>query len=131
MLLHVLRRALLVAFCAALAAGCRAGLPPVPVVGPPPSNMTGNRPPTIRLSADQTTIATGGRVTLTAEVYDADNDRLTLKWSAPSGTFNNPAASRTYWTAPAAPGPVTVTFSADDGSGGVTTETLTVTVTGS
>ena len=93
--------------------------------------MTGNRPPTVKLSADQTTIAAGGRVTLTAEVYDADNDRLTLKWSAPSGTFNNLAASRTYWTAPATPGAVTLTFTADDGSGGVTTETLTVTVTGS
>ena len=93
--------------------------------------MTGNRPPAIKLSADQTTIAAGGRLTLTAEVYDADNERLTLKWSAPSGTFNNPAASRTYWTAPAAPGPVSLTFTADDGSGGVTTETLTVTVTGS
>ena len=93
--------------------------------------MTGNRPPAIKLSADQTTIAAGGRVTLAAEVYDADNDRLTLKWSAPSGTFNNPAVSRTYWTAPATPGAVTLTFTADDGSGGVTTETLTVTVTGS
>ena len=44
--------------------------------------------------------------------------------------FNNPAASRGYWTAPATSGPVTLTFTADDGSGGVTTETLTVTVTG-
>ena len=131
MLLHVLKRALLLALYAALAAGCRAGLPPVPVVGPPPSNMTGNRPPTVKLSADQMTIAAGGRVALTAEVYDPDNDPLKLKWSAPSGTFNNPAASRTYWTAPATPGSVTLTFTADDGSGGVTTETLTVTVTGS
>jgi hypothetical protein len=131
MLLHVLKRVLLLAACAALAAGCRTGVPPVPLLGPVPSNMTGNRPPTARLSVDQTTVAAGGRLTLTAEVYDADNDRLTLKWSAPSGTFNNPAASRTYWTAPATPGPVTLTFTADDGSGGVTTETLTVTVTGS
>jgi hypothetical protein len=131
MLLHVLKRVFLVVACGSLAAGCHAGLAPVPVVGPPPSNVTGNRPPTVKLSADQVTIAAGGRVTLTAEVYDADNDPLTLKWSAPAGTFNNPAASRTYWTAPAAPGSVTLTFTADDRSGGVTTETITVTVTGS
>jgi hypothetical protein len=93
--------------------------------------MTGNRPPTIKLSADRTTVAAGARVTLIAEVYDPDNDTLSLKWSAPSGSFNNPTGARTYWTAPATPGAVTITFSADDHSGGVTTETLTVTVTGS
>jgi hypothetical protein len=130
MLLHVLKRVLLVGACAAIV-GCRTGVPPVPIVGEPPSNMTGNRAPTIKISADQTTIAAGGRVTLTAEVYDPDNDRLTLKWSAPSGTFNNPAGARTFWTAPTTPGPVILTFTADDGSGGVTTEKLTVTVTGS
>lgn len=131
MLLHVLKRVLLIVACAAPVAGCHAGLAPVPVVGPPPSPTTGNRPPTVKLSADQTSVSAGARVTVTAEVYDADNDPLTLKWSAPSGTFNNPAGSRTYWTAPAAPGAVTLTFTADDRSGGVTTETLTVTVTGS
>jgi hypothetical protein len=131
MLLHVTKRLVLVAACAAFVAACHVGVPPVPVVGGPPAPMTGNRPPTARLSADQTTIAAGGRIELTAEVYDADNDRLTLKWSAPSGTFNNPAAARTYWTAPSTPGTVTLSFTADDRSGGVTTETLTVTVTGS
>ena len=131
MLLHVLKRVLLVAACAAIAIGCRTGVPPVPVVGPPPSNMTGNRAPTVKISADQTTVAAGGRVTLTAEVYDPDNDPLTLTWSAPSGTFNNPAGARTFWTAPSAPGTVTLTFTADDRSGGVTTEKLTITVTGS
>ena len=131
MLLHVLKRVLLVAACAALVAGCRTGVTPAPVLAPKPGPATGNRPPTLKLSADQMTVAAGGRIALTAEVYDPDNDRLTLKWSAPSGTFNNPSASRTYWTAPSAPGAVTLTFTADDGSGGVTTEKLTVTVTGS
>jgi hypothetical protein len=132
MLLDVLKRRVFFAVaCAALLAGCRTGVPPVPIVGEPPSNMTGNRPPTIKLSADQLTVQAGGRLSLTAEVYDADNDRLTLKWSAPSGTFNNPTGSRTYWTAPGTPGSVILTFTADDGSGGVTTEKLTVTVTGS
>lgn len=131
MLLHVLNRVLLAAACAALLSGCRTGVPPVPIVGEPPSNMTGNRAPTLKLSASEMTVVAGGRIALTAEVYDPDNDRLTLKWSAPSGTFNNPAGSRTFWTAPPAPGTVTITFTADDGSGGVTTEKLSVTVTGS
>jgi hypothetical protein len=130
MLLNVLKRVLLVAACAAMV-GCRTGVPPVPIVGEPPANMTGNRPPTLKLSADRTTVAVGGQITLTAEVYDPDNDKLTLKWSAPSGTFNNPAGARTYWTAPSTPGTVILSFTADDGSGGVTTEKLTVTVTGS
>jgi hypothetical protein len=131
MLLNVLKRVLMVAACAALVGGCRTGVPPVPIVGPPPANVTGNRPPTLKLSADQMTVAAGGRIALTAEVYDPDNDALTLKWAAPSGTFNNPSASRTYWTAPSTPGTVTLTFTADDRSGGVTSDTLTVTVTGS
>ena len=70
-------------------------------------------------------------MTLSADVYDPDEDHLSLKWSASSGSFNNPTGSRTYWTAPATAGPVTITFTADDGRGGVTTGTVTVTVAGS
>jgi hypothetical protein len=117
--------------CLSAISGCRVGVPPVPVVGPPPAAISGNRPPTVKIAADVTTVEAGRRVTLTAEVYDADSDPLTLQWSAPSGTFNNAAGSRTYWTAPATPGPVTITFSADDGRGGITKETVIVTVTGS
>jgi hypothetical protein len=125
---RALIRALPLALC--LASGCHARLAPVPVVGSPAAPMTGNRPPTATIASDSPSVAPGQAVTLSAEVYDADGDALSLKWSAPSGQFNNPAGARTRWTAPATPGPVTITFSADDGRGGVAKATLTVTVAG-
>ncbi|HET6316185.1 MAG TPA: cadherin-like domain-containing protein [Chloroflexota bacterium] len=79
-------------------------------------------------SADAQTVARGGRVTLIAEVYDPDSDHLTMHWSAPAGTFNNPGGARTYWTAPDAAGPVTITIAVDDGRGEATKATVTVTV---
>jgi hypothetical protein len=109
-------------------AGCTtARLAPIPVT-PPRTPIAGNHPPTVTAKAEQTTVAPGAQVTILAEAYDPDGDTLAIRWSAPSGTFNNPTGTNTYWTAPQTPGPVTFTISADDGRGGVTTATVTVTV---
>jgi hypothetical protein len=116
-------------FVVSLASGCHARLAPVPVLEPPTATVAGNRPPTITIASDSPSVTAGKTVTLSAEVYDPDGDKLTLKWSAPSGRFNNPSGTRTYWTAPATPGPVIISFAADDGRGGVTTATVTLTVT--
>ena len=73
-------------------------------------------------------MAPGERVALTSTAYDADNDALTIRWTAPSGTFNNATGGATYWTAPAVAGQVTITAKVDDSRGGVGTATVTVSV---
>jgi Big-like domain-containing protein len=94
---------------------------------PGTTTIQGNRAPTVTAGADPTTTTPGGQVTLNAEVYDPDGDTITIQWSAPSGTFNNPTGSRTYWTAPQAAGPVTITIAVNDGRE-TTKATVTVTV---
>jgi hypothetical protein len=111
-----------------VACNTSARLQPPIETAPANTNIAGNRAPTVSAAADPTTIAPGGQVTLSAEVYDPDGDRLTIKWSAPSGTFNNPAGARTYWTAPDKAGAVTITITVDDGRGEKTQATVMVTV---
>ena len=108
-------------------AGCHARLAPAPVF-PPTGTLAGNHEPTISVSADSATVAPGERVALTSTAYDADNDALTIRWTAPSGTFNNATGGATYWTAPAVAGQVTITAKVDDSRGGVGTATVTVSV---
>jgi hypothetical protein len=108
-------------------AGCHARLAPAPMM-PPPSPVAGNHPPTVSVSADGDHVAAGGHRTLSSTVYDPDGDRLSLQWSAPAGSFSNPTGGRTIWTAPATSGPVTITLRVDDGRGGATSESVTITV---
>ena len=109
-------------------AGCHARLAPVPLLPPTGSFAGGDHEPTISVTAEPMSVAPGERVALTSTAYDADNDALTIRWTAPSGTFNNPTGGATYWTAPAAAGTVTITVKADDSRGGVGTATVTVQV---
>jgi Big-like domain-containing protein len=93
---------------------------------PGTTTLPGNRPPTVLAGAEPASTAPGGQVTLNAEVYDPDGDSIKIQWTAPSGTFNNPAGARTYWTAPQTAGAVTITITVDDGRA---TAKATVTVT--
>ena len=113
---------------ALLVACTTARLQPAPATAPVNGHIEGNRPPTVTAGADPTTIGPGGQVTLSSEVYDPDGDHLTLRWSAPAGTFTNPTGSRTYWTAPSTAGSITITMTVDDGRGEATKATVTVTV---
>ncbi len=107
---------------------CHARLAPVPAITPPPTGLSGNHSPTVAASAERDHVKPGERIALTATAYDPDGDRLSLRWSAAAGTFNNPAGARTYWTAPAAGGAVTITFRADDGRGEPAATSLQITV---
>jgi hypothetical protein len=109
-------------------AGCHARLAPVPAVIEPGPGPAGNRPPTVKASADADHVAPSGRVILTAEAYDPDGDHVSLQWSAPAGAFSNPTGGRTYWTAPATAGPTVITVTADDGRGLTSSSSVTVTV---
>ena len=101
--------------------------PPIETA-PGTTSLPGNRAPTVTAGAEPTTTTPGGQVTLNAEVYDPDGDPVKIQWSAPAGTFNNATGARTYWTAPQATGPVTITIAVDDGRE-TTKATVTVTVT--
>ena len=55
---------------------------------------------------------------LTADVSDPDNDILTYKWSADGGLFDNPAAFKVIWSAPAFPETYHINIEISDGKGG-------------
>ena len=80
--------------------------PPPPVVTPPPPHTL-----TIDAQCNPCTVEVGGTSKLTATAQDSIGCVITYQWSAPTGTFANPAQQNTAWTAPNTPGtvPVTVT----------------------
>jgi outer membrane protein OmpA-like peptidoglycan-associated protein len=89
--------------------------PPAPAPAPPPP---ANRPPTVTAQCDPCLVEPGGRSTVTANAQDPDGDQLTYRWSAPSGTLQNPSDRQTQWTASQQEGTVPVTVTVEDGKGG-------------
>jgi OOP family OmpA-OmpF porin len=87
---------------------------PVPLPPPPPPPPPAPAPQhtlTINAQANPPTVEVGATSNVTATAQDSIGCVLTYRWSAPSGTFANPAQQNTVWTAPNTPGsvPVTVT----------------------
>jgi outer membrane protein OmpA-like peptidoglycan-associated protein len=105
--------------------GVRYYIPPPPPPPPPPPN----RPPTVTARCEPCSVQVGQRSTVTADAQDPDGDTLTYRWSAPSGTFQNPADRQTVWTAPEQPGAVPATVTVDDGKGGTASASVTIQVT--
>ena len=101
--------------------------PPPP---PPPSapETPQNRPPTVKARCNPCTVDVGKSSTVTADGQDPDGDTLTYKWSAPTGTFANPAERETLWTAPNQEGTVPATVTVDDGKGGRANDTVNIQV---
>ena len=105
--------------------GVRYYIPPPPPPPPPPAN----RPPTVTARCEPCSVLVGQRSTVTADAQDPDGDPLTYRWSAPSGTFQNPADRQTVWTAPQQAGAVPATVTVDDGRGGTASASVTIQVT--
>jgi outer membrane protein OmpA-like peptidoglycan-associated protein len=97
--------------------------PPAPKPAPPP-----NRGPTVTVNCNPCTVEPGRTSNLTAAGTDPDGDPLTYQWMAPQGTFNNPTAPNTVWTAPNQEGSVPVTVTAQDNRGGTATGSTTIQV---
>ena len=97
--------------------------PPPP---PPPPPMAENRPPTVKARCEPCVVEIGKTSTVTADAQDPDGDTLSYKWSAPSGTFANPAERQTLYTCANTPGSVPVTVSVSDGKGGTASDTITI-----
>ena len=74
------------------------------------------------------TVDVGKSSTVTADAQDPDGDTLTYKWSAPAGSFANPAERETLWTAPNQEGAVPATVTVDDGKGGTANDTVNIQV---
>jgi outer membrane protein OmpA-like peptidoglycan-associated protein len=73
-------------------------------------------------------VEVGRTATVTADAKDPDGDTLTYRWTAPSGTLQQPADRQTLWTAPQQEGPVQLTVAVDDGKGGTASATTVIQV---
>ncbi|HUP39348.1 MAG TPA: OmpA family protein [Vicinamibacterales bacterium] len=87
---------------------------PVPLPPPPPPPAPVVAPQhtlTIDAQCNPCTVTVGETSKITATAQDSIGCVITYQWSAPTGTFANPAQQNTVWTAPMTPGtvPVTVT----------------------
>jgi outer membrane protein OmpA-like peptidoglycan-associated protein len=105
--------------------------PPPPPPAPPTQAAPAapaNRPPTVTAQCNPCTVEVGRTSTVTAQAQDPDGDALTYRWSAPTGSFANPADRQTVWTAPNQPGPVQVTVTVSDGRGGTASANVTIQV---
>ena len=100
--------------------------PPPPPPAPPPPPPAVNRPPTVKARCEPCVVEVGRTSTVTADASDPDGDVLTYKWSAPTGSFANPAERQTIFTCPATPGSVPVTVTVSDGKGGTASDTITI-----
>jgi outer membrane protein OmpA-like peptidoglycan-associated protein len=108
--------------------GVRIYVPPPPPPPPPPPVPPVHHPPTVKAQCSPCTVEVGKSSTVTATGESPDNLPLTYRWTAPTGTFANPTAPQTLWTAPDQEGSVPVTVGVDDGKGGTASDTVTIQV---
>jgi outer membrane protein OmpA-like peptidoglycan-associated protein len=85
---------------------------PVPLPPPPPPPAAAPQHTlTVDAQCNPCTVEVGATSKVTATAQDSIGCVITYQWSAPTGTFANPAQQNTVWTAPNTPGtvPITVT----------------------
>jgi Concanavalin A-like lectin/glucanases superfamily len=87
-----------------------------------------NSPPVIsRLSASPRKIDLNASTTVTCFADDTDGDTLSYVWSADAGNLTG-SGSAVIWTAPGLPGNFPIHCEVDDGRGGKTADSITVSV---
>lgn len=88
-----------------------------------------NRSPVIQnIIADPDTVSVSGKVFLTVEAKDPDNDEMTFTWDAKTGHFSNTKGSAVQWTAPETEGIYDIKITARDINGGEAHDKISVTV---
>jgi peptidoglycan-associated lipoprotein len=107
-----------------------APLPPAPPPPAPTPAPAPNRPPTFNgpIQANPPTLEPGQSTNLSAPATDPDGDIILYTWSAPAGTFSLQTGMNTMWTAPNQEGNYPLTVTANDGRGGMATNSITIPV---
>ena len=92
--------------------GVRVYVPPPPPPPPPPvaAVVAPGHNLSVRAQCDPCTVEVGKTSIVTATPQSSINCVVTYRWTAPTGTFANPTARQTLWTAPNQPGSVPVTI---------------------
>ena len=89
--------------------GVRIYVPPPPPPPPPAPPAPVVHDLSVRANCNPCTVEVGKTSTVSAVATDSTSCTVTYAWTAPSGTFTNPSAQSTPWTAPMQDGPVPVT----------------------
>ena len=89
--------------------------------------IVANQPPTLSITVPNA-LDIGQTGNLRATVGDPTNDPVTIRWDASDGVIGNQTALNTTITVPATPQTITVTCTATDDRGAMTTKTATITV---
>jgi hypothetical protein len=111
--------------------GIACGPDEAPATKPAPPSATGpsgNRPPVISsLTPAQIQVYPSGLSEIQCVVSDPDGDKVNITWSATGGKFSG-AGNVVTWQAPEQYGTYEITATADDGKGGSTQSTITLSV---
>jgi outer membrane protein OmpA-like peptidoglycan-associated protein len=89
--------------------GVRIYVPPPPPPPPPPPAAPAHEL-SVKASCDPCTVEVGKISTVSSIANDSIGCVVTYSWSGLAGTFTNPRAQNTPWTAPMQTGPVPVTI---------------------
>jgi outer membrane protein OmpA-like peptidoglycan-associated protein len=103
--------------------------PPAPAPAPVPAPVpVANRAPTVKAQCNPCRLEVGRTSAIRAESQDPDGDTVTYRWTTKGGTLVDPRALSTNWIAETAPGTFPLTVTAEDGRGGVATDTVNIEV---
>jgi N-acetylneuraminic acid mutarotase len=96
---------------------------------PPPTPYENETPLIDSVVASPTSVQAGGALPLKATAHDPNaGDTLTWAWTATSGTFSDPAAATTSWTAPSSLGVQVLTLTVTDSQGAAASVSIAVNV---
>jgi outer membrane protein OmpA-like peptidoglycan-associated protein len=88
-----------------------------------------NRPPTLTIRAERTSVRQGESVRLFATVDDPDGDAVTVTWSAAAGSVSPREGEEVTWSSRGVrPGSGNISAVADDGYGGTDEASVRITV---
>jgi outer membrane protein OmpA-like peptidoglycan-associated protein len=88
-----------------------------------------NRPPTLTIRAERTSVQVGESVRLFATVEDPDGDDVTVTWSAAAGSVSPREGEEVTWSSRGVrPGSGNISAIADDGYGGTDEASVRITV---
>ncbi|WP_375768525.1 kelch-like protein [Archangium gephyra] len=96
---------------------------------PPPTPYDNETPLIDSVVASPTSVKAGGAIPLRATAHDPNaGDTLTWAWTATRGSFSDPSAAMTSWTAPSSLGVQVLTLTVTDSQGAAASVSIAVSV---